>query len=281
MVRQRMLAQGWYPSTADGVVSQCEEWERATTGLPRDGVAAVVPHAGWAFSGRIAYQAMRGLRRDAETVVVVGGHLRPSDAVRVAPEDGYETPLGILAADVDLAAALGRSIDLRDDRIADNTVEIQLPLVAHLFPDARCLHLRCPPDENAARVGELIAGYAIRTGRIVCVVGSTDLTHYGPGYGFTPVGLGEGAVEWVRTVNDRRIVEAMVSLDSEATVRLGTETGAACSAGAAAAAIAFARAFGVREGTVTEYAQSYDVRPDDSFVGYVGIRYAPAASSSA
>lgn len=281
MVRHRTLPPGWYPETADGVREQCATWKRGAPPVPTDCVAAVVPHAGWAFSGRIAYLALRGLRRDVETVVVAGGHLRPGDSVRIAPEDAYETPLGALEADEELGDEIRSSVAAGDDTRPDNTVEVQLPLVAALFPDARALYLRCPPSDLAQATGSAIAAYADRTGRTVCVVGSTDLTHYGPAYGFTPVGVGPEAVEWARSVNDHAIVAAMASLDAGRTVELGNEQAAACSSGAAAAAIAFARATGVTHGTVVEYGQSYDVRPDSSFVGYAGICYSPSQRSSA
>lgn len=214
------------------------------------------------------------MRRDVETVVVCGGHLRPNDAVQIAPEDGYATPSGDLPADLELAEALREAIATETDRARDNTVEVQLPLIAHLFPGARALYLRCPPSGLARSVGEMVARYASATGRRVCVVGSTDLTHYGPAYRFTPVGRGPRAADWVREENDRHIVDAMAEMDAQRTIALGLETGAACSAGAAAAAIAFAGEQGVVRGTVIEYAQSRDLRPDDSFVGYVAVGYA-------
>lgn len=281
MVRHRSLPPGWYPASEGGVRKQCETWERDAPAVPIDCVAAVVPHAGWAFSGRIAYLALRGLRADAQTIVVAGGHLRPGDSVRIAPEDAYETPVGTVQADADLARELRGRVAADDDTVPDNTVEVQLPLVAALFPRARALYVRCPPSELAESAGTAIADYAERTGRVICVVGSTDLTHYGPAYGFTPVGIGTDAVEWARTVNDHAIVTAMASLDAGRTVELGREESAACSSGAAATAIAFARTQGVRHGTVVEYGQSYDVRPDSSFVGYVGICYSPSQRSSA
>ncbi|MFW5741640.1 MAG: AmmeMemoRadiSam system protein B [Spirochaetota bacterium] len=281
MVRHRALPSGWYPATADDIRAQCERWERDAPPVPTDCAAAVVPHAGWAFSGRIAYLALRGLREDADTVVIAGGHLRPDDRVRIAPEDAYETPLGALEADGDLARQLRERLSCADDTTPDNTVEVQLPLVAALLPRAHVLYLRCPPSDLAQTAGTTIAEYAARTGRTICVVGSTDLTHYGPAYGFTPVGVGSEAVEWVRTVNDHAIITAMASLDAGRTIELGNEQSAACSSGAAAAAIAFARAQGATHATVVAYGQSYDVRPDTSFVGYVGICYSSSQRSSA
>ncbi len=45
----------------------------------------------------------------------------------------------------------------------------------------------------------------------------------------------------------------------------------ACCGGAAAAAIATAKVLGANKGNKLVYTTSYDIRPDTSFVGYVGI----------
>jgi hypothetical protein len=102
-------------------------------------------------------------------------------------------------------------------------------------------------------------------------VGSTDLTHYGYNYGFLPKGTGEQALEWVKTVNDRRVVGLMVEMDDEQVINEALNNANACCSGAAAAAIAAARELGARKGKIIKYATSYDVHPDSSFVGYVGI----------
>jgi len=275
MRRRRTLPPGWYPATEDQVLSQCRSWEAELGAPSRDYVAVVVPHAGWAFSGRLAFRTLRELRRPAETIVVAGGHLHGSDPLLIAPEDVYETPVGDIRVDRELADHLARSFDTRDDRVSDNTVEVQLPLVRYLFPGALVVAMRCPPGPLSAETGTSVARYAIEHGRDVRFIGSTDLTHYGPAYGFSPQGEGPGAVEWVRESNDRTIIDAMEAMDPEKTIRLAVENRAACSSGAAAAAMSFSRELGAERGDLVGYGQSYDVRPDSSFVGYVGVGFRP------
>lgn len=279
MSRNRVLPSGWYPSTGEGVQATCARWDAELPQETREFVAAIVPHAGWSFSGRIAFRTLRRLLPDADTVAVVGGHLQAGDPVHLAPEGSYETPFGLLSADNELADAIRGSVEVVDDVRPDNTVEVQLPLVHALYPDANGLYLRCAPDASAAQLGEAVHTYARESARRVLVVGSTDLTHYGPAYGFVPHGRGEEAVRWAREVNDGRIVEAMRDLDVERTLDLARRESAACSAGAAAAAMRFSRLEGAAEGMLVEYGQSYDVRPDDSFVGYVGMGFVPAQST--
>jgi hypothetical protein len=146
-----------------------------------------------------------------------------------------------------------------------------------LFPKARALALRAPPAEIALRLGEALAACARETGRRTAVVGSTDLTHYGPNYGFSPRGSGAAALEWVREVNDRRLVDALVGLQLDQALQLSLRERSACSAGGAVAAARFAQELGCTGGRLLEYATSHDVHPGSSFVGYAAIIYPEGA----
>jgi AmmeMemoRadiSam system protein B len=221
---------------------------------------------------------MRCLPSDTETVVVVGGHLGPGEGVLAAFEQGYETPLGAIEADLPLLEALRGRLEVSEDRYADNTVEIQLPFLRHLLPRARVLALRASPSQAALRLGEALAACARETRRRTAVVGSTDLTHYGPNYGFTPRGSGAAALKWVREVNDRRLVEALLGLKLEQALELALREHSACSAGGAVAAARFARELGCSRGELLEYATSHDVYPGSSFVGYAAIIYPAIAA---
>ncbi len=271
-VRPRGLAPGWYPAGGSQTLSEIRRFEaELPAATERTALAAVAPHAGWSFSGDLAFQALRGLREETETVVVVGGHLAPRQGVMAAFEDSYETPLGALAADLDLLRYLRERMSAAEDRSPDNTVEIQLPLVRHLFPEAMALGLRVAPSPEALKLGEILAEYARREGRRLAVVGSTDLTHYGPNYGWSPKGAGVQAAAWVRDVNDRRLIDALLSMDFARALELAGRDRSACSAGAAAAAGSFAAAMGAVRGELLRYKSSFEVMPGDSFVGYAAI----------
>lgn len=270
-VRPRSLPPGWYPATADGVRRQIALFLASPPAGVAGAAAGIAPHAGWAFSGAIAARVIAALDRNVETVIVVGGHLGRSDPAVASREEAYETPFGRVDADLELLAAIEAGASLGTDDEADNTVEVQLPLVQALLPRARVLGLRAPPRSESWELGQRIAGAAAAIGRTVVVVGSTDLTHYGPNYGFQPKGVGRRALQWVRDENDARIVRAMVALDKAAVLAAANAGRAACSAGGAVAAMGFAAAVGSSAGTLLEYATSHDVHPDDSFVGYAGV----------
>jgi MEMO1 family protein len=274
-VRKRFLPPGWYPAgpqeTREAILAmQAEIPAGAATAL-----AGVAPHAGWEFSGAMALAVFSRLSRSVDTIVIIGGHLGPSDGLLAAFEDGFETPEGPIRADTDLLDGLRSRLPIREDRFADNTVEVQLPFVKRLFPGAMALGLRAPPNGEAASLGEALAAISRDMGRRIAAVGSTDLTHYGPNYGFCPAGKGRAALSWVRDTNDRRFIESLLMMDSSAAIGRSVSERSACSAGGAVAAMCFARARGAHRGTLVEYATSWDVHPAESFVGYAAILYEP------
>ena len=276
VTRNRSLPSGWYPRTCEDVLADVHRWRGANDARF---TSVVVPHAGWSYSGALACRTI-GRLLPAATVVICGGHLHADDPVVVMAEDGFETPCGTLVTDDSLRGRLVERLRAELGSGPDNTVEVQLPFVSALFPDSRVVCLRCPPSRLAVQTGTVLAQIRAELDRsgpvepIVCI-GSTDLTHYGPAYGFAPHGGGSGAVEWVRTENDGAIVAAMRALDADRTIMLANRTKAACSAGAAAAAIAFALGCGVRESELVGYHTSHDVSPSESFVGYAGVGFAP------
>ena len=277
-VRKRCLPEGWYPESAEQALREIEGMGAAArAAVPRASApaacAGIMPHAGWHFSGRLALEVLSILSRGIDTIVIIGGHLRSSDRIVCCLEDAYDTPFGEIRADAQLRRELDSGLDVAEDREDDNTVEIQLPLLRYLAPEVMALGMRAPPSSRAAALGVAIAKAGASLGRRVAVAGSTDLTHYGRSYGFSPAGGGAEALLWVREVNDRRIVESMLALDIEAALDRADRERSACSIGGAAAAMSFARACGAGSGRLVGYMTSHDIHPGESFVGYAGILF--------
>jgi len=274
--------QGWYPADPD----KCREQIAAFRGTaeqrpepePLPGRAGIVPHAGWVFSGRLATLTFATLARavsNLDTIVLFGGHLGPRSRPWILSSGIWPTPVGDVEIDDQLARALADRAALPligpDVYEPDNTVELQMPLVRAMFPTARVVAAGVPASQGAPGVGALAVEVASSLGRRVGVVGSTDLTHYGPNYGFEPKGRGAQALQWVREQNDHRAVELMTALDAETLLAEASERHFCCCPGAASAALAAARAAGASAGRLLEAATSYDVRPDSSFVGYASL----------
>ncbi len=272
MIRQQLLPSGWYPRDPQAIRKLFDRWEAQAVEQPQnpEAVSVIAPHAGWSFSGGPAYRALRCI--DApETVVVVGGHLPPGAPILLFPEDGFETPFGVLPADTKVREAIRTAIHVTPDDGVDNSVDVLLPMVAGLFPGASVLCLRAPASTEAVALGRTLAELA-DSGAAIRVIGSTDLTHYGPNFAFAPAGTGTAAVSWARE-NDRAFLDLCLAGEPQKAIDHAAENRSACSSGAAAAAMSFAKARGVVKGTLLEHTSSHDIRPADSFVGYGAVAY--------
>jgi AmmeMemoRadiSam system protein B len=284
----------WYPGSRGECIRTMkrfdEGWETRQETEERDDKAerrfagGIVPHAGWYFSGETAYAVYRALSRmsftggkNPDLFFLFGRHQRPYDSNYLLLGEGFETPLGALKVSSRAAEMLNESFDFDTEHagvaLLDNTIELQLPFIKNLFPDAEIVAVGVSPDDRAVKIGERAFEISKEMQRTACFIGSTDLTHYGPNYGFMPHGIGSDSVRWVKEDNDRTIVDVFLRAEPEKVIETALASQNACCSGAAAAAIAGVRKGGVRLGRLIAYTTSYDRHPDSSFVGYAGVLY--------
>ncbi|HPC97119.1 MAG TPA: AmmeMemoRadiSam system protein B [Sedimentisphaerales bacterium] len=275
--RKPVVAGQFYPGDRDECLAQvraCLEGANeylagpagSAASVPATIVGALVPHAGWTFSGTLAALAFRAIRDSAVSVetFVLCGTAHGYYGAEPADDDSdlWECPLGDVAVDRALRERLVDRGVVRLDRAAhrrEHSIEVQVPFVAHLFPQAKILPLTVPPTRAALALGDALAEVmAARPGSIVCV-GSTDLTHYGPRYGFTPMGAGADGLRWASEVNDRAFIDLAVTLEAERLLARAIENGNACGPGAAAAVVGAARGLGVQRGCLLAHTTSNEV----------------------
>ncbi len=289
MVREPSVAGRFYPQDRRGCLEAIEAMHRPREfpDVPDRPVGGVVPHAGWLFSGETALAVFAAIesRRRPVTFVIFGTPHRPVPGHVLFPEGAWHTPLGPVEVDGRLAEeVLGRAGAeglLEADPVAhegEHSIEVQLPLLQYLFADFRIVPILAVADATAPLLGRIV-GQAIRDRRAdAVVIGSSDLTHYGPMYGFAPKGLGEAALRWVREENDRRMIDLMLALKAEEVIDEARTHLNACGAGAIAATLAAARVLGATRGVLVQYTTSHDAlrqrmgRADyDAVVGYPGV----------
>jgi hypothetical protein len=276
-VRKRMLPAGWYPVSAADCEAEIKSFLTGFSPLSGDFIGGVAPHAGWAFSGRAAAKTIFTLSKagPVDRIVLYGGHLPGRYKPLAYPEREWETPLGNQPLDHESARELAEMgvLDFAGPRFSDNTVEVQMPFLAYFFPDAPILAAHSPSSQTALSLGKDIAKYFKSKGLSVIYIGSADLTHYGPNYGFAPKGVGPEALAWVKEDNDRRLIDNALKMNAQDLIQDSSERQNTCSAGPIASVISSCSEIGANEGRLIEYYTSYDVMPGDSFVGYAAIVY--------
>ncbi len=279
-IRRALFAGSWYPARASECEREINQFLKEGESFPapdRTLVGGIVPHAGWYFSGSIACNVIHCLRsvEAPDAVVVFGMHLHPDSPCFIMTEGAWETPFGELPVHEKLAGEIAERFDVSIETptkfTQDNTVELQLPFIKYFFEDVNVVAMGVPPAKRSLEIGQSIANLATRMDLKIIVLGSTDLTHYGHNYGFVSRGSGPQAVHWVKHENDRRVIDTMLTMEPEHVINEALANQNACCAGAAATAIAAAKALGAKKAETIAYATSYDKSPGDSFVGYVGI----------
>ncbi len=288
MVRDPIFAGSFYPACGDECRSQLERM--LDDAVVRENVQAasfaggLVPHAGWSYSGPVSAAVFKqlSLRSCQQVIVLFGGVHRYRGRQAVMFGHGrWHTPLGPVDVDVRLAERILRNTDLIvEDPFAhedEHSIEVQLPFIRHVFPKAAIVPIMVPGDPSAAEVGEAVARTVKAYNYDALIIGTTDLTHYGPRYQFQPKGVGPEANRWAREINDRRFVERVCQMRFGELVSEAKEHNNACSSGAAAATVAAVSALGAARGELLMQTSSSEVAASrgneaavDS-VGYAGI----------
>jgi len=283
MQREPVVAGMFYPANpAHARAEIARMLEAARQVVPANGFfAGLVPHAGWAYSGPTAARTFAALAGSGSprTLVIFGAvHTWGVGRPALYGRGTWETPLGSLQVDHALAEAILREAgsDVTENERAhseEHSIEVQLPFIKYLWPDATIVPLVVPPERQAPAVGEAVARAVQAQGGRVFLLGSSDLTHYGPRYGFAPRGVGSAALAWAKD-NDRRLLDDVVHLRAEEIVPHASADHSACGGGAVAATVAAARALGATQGVLLEHTTSYEVQPlgsPDDFVGYAAV----------
>mgnify|MGYP005837015221 FL=1 len=273
-IRKPQLPKGWYPTSPESVASFISKLRgkiASEKDIAPNAHACIVPHAGWTFSGAIALEGLLRLYPEPETLIVFGGHLGYSAQPLMLMDDGVETPLGIMPVDVNFRNLIMEKIPCWADVYQDNTVEVQLPFLHYLYPESQLIWMRLPSNLESFAIGKTIAEIAGQQHKNVRVIGSTDLTHYGPNYDYTPHGSGEEAYLWVTQVNDAEFINSVLSMNAEAVLQKANKDFAACSVGAVLGTMGYSEEKKLKKVEKIAYGTSRDIYPSDSFVGYTSI----------
>jgi AmmeMemoRadiSam system protein B len=272
-LRRAAFAGSWYPRSAAAIVAEVEQYFAAASpgAAPGRLVGLVSPHAGLHYSGPVAafgYSLLRGLK--ALTVVLVGpSHRAAFEGVAVHASGAWETPLGQVEIDADLARALvaadGALFDDPGPHREEHSLEMQLPFLQRVMPGLRIVPMlmgtqaRDEVEALAAALGRVLPG------REALLVASSDLSHYQP----APVA----------SRLDAEVVGDVRRLDAEALMsRLESRGNVACGGGPLVAVMKAARALGADRASVLRYADSGDAGGDKAqVVGYLSAAFSTAS----
>ncbi len=239
---------------------------------------AIVPHAGYDFSGPIAAHVYREIVKGGfpESFIIIGPKHPDPFATGTIPNVGvsmedFELPFGIVSVDESLAEEIvGDSFEVDSDMHAsEHSIEVQLPFLQYFESDFRFVPICISEQEFevSRKVGESIRE-AVKN-KNVCIIASTDFSHVGPRYGQSiPEGLEAG--EFAEK-QDKKAIEKIKSLDAEGLSEVVEEENISMCGPAGVEATILALEDDVEEVDLLKYATSQDFRSGKNAVGYGGI----------
>ncbi len=150
--------------------------------------ALIVPHAGYVYSGEVAASAYAQLGNDIsyDLIVMIGSsHHHRFKGVSINRQSAYQTPLGTVEVDTELAKQLIPKSDLinyvPEAHDNEHTLEVQLPFVQMCIPgEIKILPIIVGTD-NMSDLKKVANVLRFLLDRNALFVISTDLSHY-PNY---------------------------------------------------------------------------------------------------
>ena len=285
MEKKKMnFAGSWYPASSGECETSIKGFLKENQGpLDYGFIGGIVPHAGWYYSGSIACRVIasldpkKGSDEKIDTIILFGAHMHKQSEPFIMTHGFIETPFGDIEVDRELTDKICAGISIRQRSPLkfpdENTFELQYPFIKYFYPEAKIVVCGVAPSSFASVIGIMTVDEAQKLSRKIRIIGSTDMTHYGPDFGFTPAGTGKKAVEWVNNENDRNAIQALMEMDEQKIIAQGLENKNMCCAGAAAATAAACKKLGAVKAIELDYTTSFEKSASNSFVGYAGILY--------
>lgn len=277
-IRTAAVAGSWYPNdpaTLTRLIDEMLAAARPVDGVP---IGLIVPHAGYVYSGPTAALAFRQVQEAGyDVAVIIASDHRPpvSEPISLWAEGGFETPLGVVPVDVELAQALMAA----EPRITfdpatheeEHTIEIELPFLQRVCPNCTIVPILMGQDdeETVQALAAALLAVLHNDSRRVVIIASSDLSHY-PKYedALAADGATLGAIE---TFDPARVRETLMKTMLKGIPNLVT---CACSDGPILVTMHVAKGLGADTATVLGYANSAETSGDRSqVVGYGAVMF--------
>lgn len=263
-VRHPAVAGQFYPRNATALLADLRSY-LTPVAPPVPAIGVVVPHAGYMYSGHVAGAVYARLEVPQRCILLCPNHTGMGHPLSLMCHGAWETPLGAVPVDTELASALlTRFSPLTDDPDAhrrEHAIEVQLP-----FLQAKRGDLRFVPIAIGTRQYEALEGLgraigetlAVQSDRVL-ILASSDMNHY--------------ESDQITRVKDHKAIAQILALDPRALYDVVmSEDISMCGYGPTVAMLTAAKRLGATSAQLIKYATSGDVSGDRNMVvGYAGV----------
>jgi MEMO1 family protein len=225
---------------------------------PRNIVGAVVPHAGLVYSGPVAAHVYDAIAKDGfpETFVIIGPNHNGIGAGVATTAEDFETPFGLVSIDQDIVSKLKGVI--YNDPVShrfEHSIEVQLPFLQYIKRGIKIVPISMGFQDYETAVETAKAIRKATAGHDVVIIASSDFSHYIP-------------PEKARQL-DTKVIERILAMDPKGMYGAVTSNDVTmCGYGPVMTMLLACEG---KEAKLLKYANSGDVRPMDTVVGYAGM----------
>jgi MEMO1 family protein len=268
LVRHPAVAGRFYPGDPESLRQEAGSYLSQlsfTKEAPVRAVGCIAPHAGYVYSGHVAGAVFSTVEIPRTCIVMCPNHTGMGHALSIMSEGKWETPLGDVPIDSDLAADLKQRFPaLQEDSAAhraEHGAEVELPFLQLRQPELRFVPIALGTGQLAAleQLGNAIAAAIAARSEPVLIVASSDMNHY--------------EADTLTRIKDQHALERILTLDARGLHEVVTQQNISmCGFGPAVAMLTAARKLGAKSAQLVKYATSGDISGDrDMVVGYAGV----------
>ena len=264
MLREPAVAGRFYP--ADPAVLAADLRSYLSPTQPRiKAIGCIVPHAGYMYSGQVAGAVFSKIEIPSSCIILCPNHTGRGHSLAVMNEGAWQTPLGKMEIDADLARKLIEAFPaLTSDSAAhqfEHAIEVELPFLQTIRPDVQFVPIAVGTTRLILleKLGEAIAQAAGESGDQILIVASSDMNHYED--------------DATTRVKDHKAIDQVLALAPGGLYQaVINESISMCGFGPSVAMLTAAKLIGAKQAELIAYATSGDVNGDrHAVVGYAGI----------
>ena len=217
-IKKADLAGSWYPSSKKTLSSILDSYLNVAEVKHRgDRIKAIiVPHAGFAYSGPVAAYAYKAVQdKEYSTVLVLGFcHRKSFDGISVYKEGYFDTPLGALEVDSEMANEIisyNEKIIFKPDAFEnENSIELELPFIKKVLPHSKIVPIAFGSRSfDDCKLLSEVLGKILSKREDVLLVVSTDMSHYRTYEDARKIDL--KSIELLKSFQARKVYETSVA----------------------------------------------------------------------
>lgn len=188
-VRKPAVAGAFYPAEKAELTKQVDEFlaNAKKTDIKGRLLAIIAPHAGYVYSGQVAAYSFRQLEgTDFKKIIIISpSHYVSFDGISVYNKGAFETSLGLIKVDQDLADKImeknKRFIFYPEAHQKEHAIEVELPFLQRVYKDKDFrivpIAMGVPSSDDAGILSDAL--YDVIDKDTLLVI-SVDLSHYYP-----------------------------------------------------------------------------------------------------